>query len=562
MSTPRGPVRPEITEENADFWEGCRAGVIRLPRCTACGWVQHPPGPVCARCHATDLVPHELGRDAVIVGFTVSHQSFRPDLEAPYALAIVRLIEAPGVQLTVRVAGAGDPVTDGLAVGAPVRLELEPVDGATDGDVGASWAVPVAVLTGAAAPAIPPPTPPPAPRVALRVASPKPESAAVISGVAMSEVGRKLRRSGLALTIESALAAIADAGLQPSDIDGLAAYPGAGIGPPGYAGPRTDDVADALGVSLAWHRAGAEGAGQLQPVIDAVLAVAAGLCNHVLVFRTATESTATALMREGLLAPPALTEAAGFMGWLAPFDSVSPAHWLAPYAQAHMHHFGTTREQLGAIAVNARANAVRTPGAALRSPLTLEEHLAARMISSPFGLLDCDVPVDGSVAIVVSRADAESDLRAPVVRFEAVGAALGGRPSWDQAGDLTEMSATGAARSMWARTALGPADVDVAELYDGFSFLALSWLEALGFCATGEGGPFVEDGRRIALDGELPLATSGGQLSFGRLHGWGLLHEACVQLRREAGDRQVGDAEVAVVSAGGGPIAGCLLLTR
>jgi acetyl-CoA acetyltransferase len=128
---------------------------------------------------------------------------------------------------------------------------------------------------------------------------------------------------------------------------------------------------------------------------------------------------------------------------------------------------------------------------------------------------------------------------------------------------MTTFSARDAAASMWARTDLGPGDVDVAELYDGFSILTMVWLEELGFCGKGESGSFVEGGQRIALDGEIPLNTSGGQLSAGRLHGFGFLHEACLQLRGEGGDRQVpGNPEVAVVANGGGPIAGTMLLTR
>jgi acetyl-CoA acetyltransferase len=116
---------------------------------------------------------------------------------------------------------------------------------------------------------------------------------------------------------------------------------------------------------------------------------------------------------------------------------------------------------------------------------------------------------------------------------------------------------------MWARTDLRPSDVDVAELYDGFSILTMVWLEEMGLCPKGESGPFVEGGARIALDGAVPLNTSGGQLSAGRLHGFGMLHEACLQLRGDGGERQVpGSPEVAAVAAGGGPIAGCMLLTR
>jgi acetyl-CoA acetyltransferase len=138
-----------------------------------------------------------------------------------------------------------------------------------------------------------------------------------------------------------------------------------------------------------------------------------------------------------------------------------------------------------------------------------------------------------------------------------------GRAIRDQWEDLTTMGCRDAGAELWKHTDLTPADVDVVELYDGFSFLALTWLESLGFCGKGEGGPFIEGGQRIARDGELPLNTHGGQLSAGRLHGYGFLHEAVVQLRGLGGDRQVpNDPEVAVVAAGGGPLGGCLLLTK
>ena len=159
--------------------------------------------------------------------------------------------------------------------------------------------------------------------------------------------------------------------------------------------------------------------------------------------------------------------------------------------------------------------------------------------------------------------DYAPDAPHPACHVNAVGTALRGRPSWDQFDDMTTMAARDAGASMWERTDLRPSDVDTAQLYDGFSILPLVWLEALDLCGRGESGAFVEGGSRIALDGELPLNTAGGQLSAGRLHGFGLLHEACVQLRGEGGDRQIpGRHEVAVVANGGGPIAGSMLLTR
>jgi acetyl-CoA acetyltransferase len=390
------------------------------------------------------------------------------------------------------------------------------------------------------------------------------ERRSVISGIGQSVVGRRLGRSGVDLTIEAALAAVADAGLTLADIDGLASYPGGGGGGGGsdFAGAGVQDVQDALRLQLRWYSGSSEGAAQIQAVINAVLAVGAGVARHVLVFRTVTEATGQGRGgRQGMGLGGG--DVGGPVQWTIPFRAYSAANWLALNAQRHFHEFGTTREQMAQIALNARRNAALNPKGIFRDPMTIDDYFGARMITTPFCLFDCDVPVDGSTAVVVSEADhaANLDHRAPVV--EAVGTGFVGRPSWDQWADLTTMGAIDAANSMWARTDLKPSDVDIAELYDGFSFLTMCWLEALGFCGRGESGPFIADGTRIALDGELPLNTNGGQLSSGRLHGFGFLHEACVQLRGEGGDRQVRkEVEVAAVANGGGPVAGSLLLTR
>jgi acetyl-CoA acetyltransferase len=390
------------------------------------------------------------------------------------------------------------------------------------------------------------------------------ERRAVISGIGQSAVGRRLNRGDLDLTIEAALAAIADAGLTRDDIDGIATYPGGGLAlPPGFAGPGTPEVQDALRLKVGWHVGGLEGPAQLGPVVNACLAVAAGLANHVLVYRTVSEATAQGSGgRVGMGMGTPNRRLYGIFQWMLPYHAYSAANWVALYAQRHMHEYGTTREQLGAMAINSRRNAGGNPKAIFREPLTMEDYLSARIITTPFGLYDCDVPCDGSTAVIVSRVEHATATPQPAIKVNAVGTAVRGRPSWDQWEDLTTMAMRDAGAQMWSRTDLKPSDVDVAELYDGFSWLTLGWIEALGFAAKGEGGPFVEGGKRIALDGELPLNTSGGQLSAGRLHGFGLLHEACVQLRGLGGDRQAGAPEVAVVAAGGGPIAGCMLLTR
>jgi acetyl-CoA acetyltransferase len=244
-----------------------------------------------------------------------------------------------------------------------------------------------------------------------------------------------------------------------------------------------------------------------------------------------------------------------------PFGAFSAANWIALAASQHFARYGTTREQLGAIALNARQNAALNPMAIYQDPLSLDDYLGARLISTPFGLFDCDVPCDGAVALVLSARELAKDLRRTPVLIDAVGTQIADRISWDQ-GTLThEPQVFGPARHLWTRTSLSRADVDVAELYDGFTFNCLSWIEALGFCDVGEGGPFVEGGERIGLHGELPLNTNGGQLSGGRLHGFGFIHEAVTQIRGDGGLRQVPGAEVALVATGGGVPGGCALFT-
>lgn len=393
------------------------------------------------------------------------------------------------------------------------------------------------------------------------------EQRCMISGIGMSEVGRPIERSVTALTLDACLQAIADAGLETTDIDGVITWPGAvtgaaGLAPPGpgTTGPGVHQVIDALRLQTTWHCAGPETPGAFATVIQACMAVATGLCRHVLVYRGVNEATAWRRSSDRVGADP--EGVSGMMGWLLPYGAFSGPNWMAPWIRRHMHEFGTTREQLGAIAVNARRNAKLNPSAVMRGDMTLEDYLDSRMISDPLCLFDCDIAVDGAVAVIVSARGHATDLPHPPVLVEAVGSALRGRASWDQWQDLTQTAAADAGAHMWSRTALTPADVDLAGLYDGFSALTLFWLEGLGFCGKGESGAYVEGGGRIALDGELPLATGGGHLSAGRLHGFGHLHEVCLQLRGEAGERQVAGAKVGVTSAGAGPLASCLLLSR
>jgi acetyl-CoA acetyltransferase len=394
------------------------------------------------------------------------------------------------------------------------------------------------------------------------------ERRACISGVGQSDIGRRLFRDPLELTLDGCLAAIEHAGLTTADIDGLSTYPGPQGQPPGFSGAGAYDVMDALRLNCGWYGSGLETSGQLGSVVNACLAVAAGLANHVLCFRSVFEGSAQGDKGRASSMPGGggggTFKASGFTEWNLPFSAPSATIWIAMFAQAHFAKYGTTREQMAWIALNARKNAALNPKAIYTDPMSFDDYMNVRMISTPFCLYDCDVPCDGTTAVIVSRRDRAKDLRNPPLRVEAVGTRIDGRPSWDQFDDLAEMPNRAAGKQLWERTELTPADVQMAQLYDGFSWITMSWLEALGLCGLGESGPFIDGGENIARNGgKLPLNTHGGQLSAGRLHGYGFLHEGATQMWGQAGDRQIPTPpEVGVIAAGGGNTCGCLLLVR
>jgi acetyl-CoA acetyltransferase len=395
------------------------------------------------------------------------------------------------------------------------------------------------------------------------------EKDVIFSGVGISRIGRHTGIPGLELTLEAARAAIDDAGLVPADIDGIATLGDT---------PR-QHVIEALGLTAENRGSGFDTAGIYSPVMSAFLAVSEGRSRHVLVYRTVAmlggsmidSSAQLPPEPNALTSPPAEPRSPGHrrgvgangdIGELMAAHAYSASNWVALHCRRHMELYGTTKEQLGWMAINSRRNAALNPLAAYRDPITMDDYLAARPISSPLGLYDCDVPVDGSIALVVSHRDYGPDCPNPAVGIEAVGGAYG-TGGWFHRDDFPKMASAQAAAEMWSRTDLTARDLDVAELYDGFTFLTIAWLEALGVCGEGEAGPFVEGASRIALHGELPLNTYGGQLSAGRMHGFWILHEACLQLRGQVGERQLRrQPRTAVVAAGGGPIAGCMLLTR
>jgi acetyl-CoA acetyltransferase/uncharacterized OB-fold protein len=539
------PVRPlpELAPETAWFWTSGADGRLRIQRCTACRTLVHPPVPICPHCRHRASEPAELSGRATVVGFTVNAHRWLPGFDPPYVVAVVALAEDPRVRLTTNIVGC-DP--DDVVIGQPVSVRFEHHD-----DVWIPVFEPVDETPG------PDPVEGPTRRpVRPPASSDRFEHRSVLSGIGRSALGRRLMRDPLSLTVDAALAAVADAGLSLYDIDGLSTYPGAaGMG---MSEGGVTAVEEALRLHPTWINGGGDLPGPGGSVIAAMLAVAGGLCRHVLCFRTVWESTFAALGRRG----GAGARPSGWTQWRAPYGAMSAANWIAMNANQYMHRYGATRELLGYIALNGRANAARNPAAIYRAPMTMDDYMTARPITSPFGLFDCDVPCDAAIAVIVSEASAAADLPNPAVRVEAVGTQITERISWDQDTITHEPQVLGQSAHLWSRTTLGPDDVDLALVYDGFTFNAVSWLEALGFCGLGEAAEWIDGGRRIALDGGLPVNPHGGQLSEGRTHGYGFLYEAVTQLRHDAGERQVQGVRTAVVTSGGGTPSGVLLLRR
>jgi acetyl-CoA acetyltransferase/uncharacterized OB-fold protein len=544
-----------VTDETEFFWTSGADGTLRFQECTSCNALIHPPQPVCRYCHSHKMGVREVSGRATLSSFTINHRFSLPGLPAPYVVAQVAIVEDPRVRLTTNIV-ACDP--EQLEIGQLMEVAFEhienvwlplfrPAEEQHDG--------PQAHAVEPAPQAVDEIAPERfGEHVRPMVTGDKFEDKVALTGIGMSEIGRRLMRQPLSLTVEASEAAIADAGLTIDDIDGLSTYPGGGgFGPFSEGGVTA--LESALGIRPTWHNGGIETFGPGGSVIAAMLAVAGGLARHVLCFRTLWEATHGELMKQGKIPPMMRTDS-----WYFPFGAVSAAHTLAQNAQRHFHRYGTTRETLGWIALNQRANAMLNPTAIYRKPLTMEEYLDARMITTPFGLYDCDVPCDGAVAVIVSAVDTARDLAKPPVLVEAVGTQIIERLDWDQSTLTHEPQSLGQAAHMWTRTSLQPKDVDVAELYDGFTINCLSWIEALGFCGIGEAKDFLDGGKNIARDGVLPLNTHGGQLSHGRTHGMGLIHEAVTQLRGEAGQRQVEGARVGVVSSGGLTPSGAILL--
>ena len=367
-----------------------------------------------------------------------------------------------------------------------------------------------------------------------------------IVGVAESDFGTVPDRTIHELHAQAAIGAAADAGLTKSDIDGLFS-----VG--GVSGMHTIDLAEYLGLHPAYLDSTSTGGSSWESLVEhAVLALNAGRCKHALLVYG---STARSDVRRGWRSGDAAGAARGPGQFETPFGPTLISKY-ALAARRHMHQYGTTSEQLAAIAVATRKNAARNPKAVMREPITVDNVLASRMVADPLHLLDCCLRTDGGGAVLLTTAERARDLKKTPVWVLGEGGAES-HLTMSQMEDLTVSPAKQAAQKALGEAGVTLADIDVLQAYDSFTITVLLTLEALGYCKPGEGGAFVEDGK-LAWDGALPTNTDGGGLSSNHpgMRGIFLLIEAARQLRGES-TAQVPDAKIALCNGTGGYLSHC-----
>src|SRR4051812_33227881 len=364
-----------------------------------------------------------------------------------------------------------------------------------------------------------------------------------IAGVGTTGFSRSSGRSSLSLALEACTNAIRDAGLQAGDIDAVVA-----LGEGGAPSPQL--LASSLGLDEITHFSRPTPVVMFS-IVDAMTALYAGVCEAALVVssmlrlpgmsRSAANDPFRRNVRPAIPSPP---------------ESISMAAGYAAWASRYIHEYGVTKEPFGRIAINDRTNAAQNPIAIMRSPLTMDDYLAARMVREPLCMLDMDVPVDGADAFVLTTADQAKSLAQPPVLIHVATAGLVGENTEDQLGSLNHHGQHVVIKALKARSDIWLDDVDVYFPYDGFTIITLGWIENTGWCKPGEAQRFLADhwdgpSNRVLINGRIPVNPHGGSLSEGATRGTGHLREAVIQLRGEAGDRQVPGARTALLTPGG-----------
>jgi acetyl-CoA acetyltransferase len=368
-----------------------------------------------------------------------------------------------------------------------------------------------------------------------------------VSGVGFSRVTRSAEIPLAAHALEAVKGAVEDSGLAMADIDGLATYPE--LPATGHAvidGVTIVSVNCMMAMlklpDLSWH-VQVETVNIGGAVQQAVNALLAGVCKHAVVWRAMHNPRGTYQNLPGAYAQ-------GAAQFTAPYGFGGPGQGMAVAYTRWLERHGQSREKMATLAVTQRRHAHMNPHAYFyKVPLTREDYLNSRMVAYPFCLYDCDIPVQGAVAIVLTTADRARDLRPRPAYI----AGYGQRLAFEVTGRIASLSSymeggRSSSRLAWERSGFSPEDVDVAQIYDGFSASVIYGLESYGFCKEGEALDFIQDGR-MELDGELPLNTFGGSLGTGRIHGLWHIIEGALQASGRAGDRQVKDVNVSFVGA-------------
>ncbi len=381
---------------------------------------------------------------------------------------------------------------------------------------------------------------------------------AAIVGIGATEFSKESGRSELQLAAEAVRAALADARIAPSEVDGMVTFTAESSSENHVA--RSTGIGDLTFFSRVGHGGGAA----CGTVTHAAAAIEAGLASVVVCWRAFNERSGE---RYGLgQASRAMDTSAdrAAYSWMTPFGLSTPAQWVAMFARRYMHEYGATSEDFGRVAVVSRKHAARNPAAWFyERPITLEEHQASRWIVEPLHLLDCCQETDGGQAIVVTSVERARELRQPAAVISAAAQGIGPdqhtmvsyyRP------DIAHFpEVQGVARRLWQQSGLGPADMDAAILYDHFTPYVLTQLEDFGFCGVGEAAGFIADGH-LELTGSLPTNTHGGQLGEGYLHGTNGIAEG-VRLVRETSVNQPDRVENVLVTSGAGVPTSALVLS-
>jgi acetyl-CoA acetyltransferase len=368
---------------------------------------------------------------------------------------------------------------------------------------------------------------------------------AAIVGIGFTEFSKNSGVSTLALALRAVSNALADAGLTQQDVDGVACH-------------RVGDsvqavvVAQCLGIQdLHFHYDLWGGGSASAGVIGAAaMAVATGMAKTVVCWRAINARSEYRMGGTGRADPDTVE-----FQYQAPYGLSTPPQQFAMFSRAYMHETGTTAEHLGHVAITQREHALLSERAMLRKPLSMEEYLASRWIVDPLRLYDCCLETDAAVALVVTTPERARDLRRHPVLVSGAGYGSGHTLYSNDKGNLTPTAAAKMSERLYAAAGVGPADIDVAELYDAFTPLVLMQLEDYGFCDRGEAKDLVASGG-TRLGGSLPVNTHGGHLSEGYVHGLNHVAEAVSQLRGTCGQRQVPGAEVALSTSQPGYVSG------